>query len=125
MLEIRFEHREVLAERWETYIPLMYCAGMLVLGGLALYAWERWGRTLLLFGFGLALAIGALGLWLHSDGHPATSIGRVLRVWTLPPGDNGGVKPQLSGPPVLAPISFLGVGAIGIVACTRRRSTHH
>jgi hypothetical protein len=54
MLEIRFEHREVLAERWETYIPLVYCAGMLMLGAVGLYAWDGWGRPLLLVGFGLA-----------------------------------------------------------------------
>jgi hypothetical protein len=125
MLEIRFEHREVLAERWETYIPLVYCAGMLMLGAVGLYAWDRWGRVLLLGGFGLAFAIGAFGLWLHSDGKPARSIRRVLIAWTLPPGDNGGVKPQLSGPPVMAPLAFLGLGSIGMIACARRRSRDH
>jgi hypothetical protein len=125
MLEVRFEHREVLAERWETYIPLIYCAGMLMLGAVGLYAWDRWGRALLLVGFGLAFAIGAVGLWLHTDGHPARGIRRVLIVWTLPPGDNGGVKPQLSGPPVMAPLAFLGLGSIGMIACARRRSSHY
>jgi hypothetical protein len=125
MVEIRFEHREVMAERWETYIPLVYCAAMLMLGAVGLYAWHTWGRLLLLVGFGLAFAIGAMGLWLHSDGQPAKSLRRVLIAWTLPPGDNGGVKPQLSGPPVMAPLAFLGLGAIGMIACARRRSSPH
>jgi hypothetical protein len=120
MLEIRFEHREVLGERWESYIPLVYCAAMLLFGTVGLIAFRTWGRRLLLIGFSLGMAIGGTGLWLHSDGQPLRAIRRVLLAWTLPPGDNGGIKPQLSGPPVMAPLSFLGLSAIGVLACVRR-----
>ena len=120
MLEIRFEHREVLGERWESYIPLLYCAAMLLFGTAGLIAFRTWGRWLLLIGFSLGVAIGCVGVWLHSDGHPLGAIRRILVAWTLPPGDNGGIKPQLSGPPVLAPLGFLGLSALGILACARR-----
>ena len=120
MLEIRFEHREVLGERWESYIPLVYCAAMLLFGTVGLIAFRTWGRWLLLIGFSLGLTIGCAGLWLHSDGQPLRAIRRVVLAWRLPPGDNGGVKPQLSGPPVMAPLSFLGLSAIGVLACARR-----
>src|SRR5215470_13090369 len=89
LAEIRFEHREVLAERWESYLPLIYTGAMLLVGVVGLWAWDRWGRKLLLIGFGLALLVGVLGLWFHSDGRPFNGIRRVLTAWTLRPGDNG------------------------------------
>lgn len=120
MLEIRFEHREVLGERWESYVPLVYCAAMLLFGGAGLIAYRSWGRRLLLIGFSIGFVVGCAGLWFHSDGQPLRAIRRIVLAWALPPGDNGGIKPQLSGPPVMAPLAFLGLSSVGILVCAWR-----
>lgn len=121
MIEIRWEHREVLGEQWESWIPLVYVGVMLVTGLAALRFWERSGRQALLVGFALAVVVGTLGVWFHSIGHPVTALLQVLGAWLVPIGQNGGTKVQ-SAPPVMAPLSFIGVGLIGLFACLRRFS---
>ncbi len=123
LCEIRFEHREVLAERWHAYLPLAYAEMMLPVGAASLVGWEKWGRQTLLLGFALGLVVGALGVWFHTDGHPLRGVGRVLSAWRLPPGDNGGIKPELSGPPAMAPFAFVGLGSIGLLACAPLRKS--
>jgi hypothetical protein len=116
LVEIRFEHREALGEAWQSWIPLFYSGGMLALGAAALARWHRGGRQALLVGFAGAFLIGLLGLWFHSKGHPVSGLLQVLAAWTLRPGDNGGIK--MGAPPVLAPLSFVGLGSMGVIACS-------
>ena len=118
LVEIRFEHREVLGEAWQSWIPLLYCGAMLALGAAALTRWHRGGRRVLQVGFAVAFLIGLLGLWFHSDGHPLSGVLQVLAAWTLRPGANGGIK--LGSPPVLAPLAFVGLGSMGVLACSWR-----
>jgi len=118
LLEIRFEHREALGEAWQSWIPLLYSGAMLALGAAALTRWHRGGRQVLLVGFAAAFLIGFLGLWFHSDGHPISGVFQVLAAWALRPGDDGGVK--MGAPPVLAPLAFVGLGSMGVLACSWR-----
>jgi hypothetical protein len=115
LVEIRFEHRAALGEDWQSWIPLFYSAAMLVLGAVGLARWDRGGRRMLLVGFAVACVVGLLGLWFHSDGHPLTGVLQVLAAWTLRPGASGGIK--AGGPPVLAPLAFMGLGSMGVLAC--------
>jgi hypothetical protein len=110
LVEIRFEHREVLGEAWQSWIPLMYCGAMLALGAAALTRWHRGGRQVLLVGFAAAFLIGLLGLWF--------GVVQVLAAWALRPGDAGGIK--IGAPPVLAPLAFVGLGSMGVLACSWR-----
>jgi len=118
LVEIRFEHREALAEAWQSWIPLFYCGAMLALGAAALTRWHRGGRQVLLVGFATAFLIGLLGLWFHSEGHPISGVFRVLGAWALRPGDAGGIR--IGTPPVLAPLAFVGLGSMGVLACSWR-----
>jgi hypothetical protein len=118
LVEIRFEHRTVLGEAWQAWIPLFYCGGMVAVGAGGLARWHRGGRRVLLVGFAVAFLIGLLGLWFHSDGHPISGVLQVLRAWTLRPGADGGVK--VGAPPVLAPLAFIGLGSMGVLACSWR-----
>jgi hypothetical protein len=118
LMEIRFEHREALGEAWQSWIPLVYCSAMLVLGAVALTRWHRGGRQVLLVGFAAALLIGLLGLWFHSKGHPITGVLQVLAAWALRPGDIGAIK--MGEPPVMAPLAFVGLGSMGVLACSWR-----
>jgi len=115
LVEIRFEHREALGEAWQSWIPLVYCSAMLVLSAVALIRWYRGGRQVLLAGFAAAFLVGLLGLWFHSKGHPISGVLQVLGAWALRPGDSGGIK--MGEPPVLAPLAFVGLGSIGVLAC--------
>src|SRR5205085_2300079 len=98
LLEIRFEHREVLGETWRSWIPLGYAALLLACGIPAWMRWSNGGRKLLAALFAAALAIGLLGAWFHSDGRPFRTMARVAAAWALPPGKDGGMKAG-SAPP--------------------------
>jgi hypothetical protein len=123
LLEVRFEHREALGQNWRAWLPLGYGAALLLGGGAALVFWRRGGRLVLEALFALAFAVGALGMWFHSDGHPLAELWRVLSAWGLLPGQDGGMKIG-SAPPVLAPAAFWGLGAIGLIACLHDRADH-
>ncbi len=118
LVEIRFEHRAVLGEAWQSWIPLFYSGGMVALGAGGLVRWHRGGRQVLQVGFAVSFLIGLLGLWFHSDGHPLSGVLQVLAAWTLRPGANGGIK--LGAPPVLAPLAFVGLGSMGVLTCSWR-----
>ncbi len=118
LVELRFEHREVLGETWRAWLPLVYAALLIVGGGAALLRFRRGGRRVLGVLFGLAVVIGALGLWFHSDGHPLRALGQLGGAWWIPLGKDGGVKIG-SQPPTLAPAAFLGIGLIGLLACRK------
>jgi hypothetical protein len=117
--EIRFEHREALGETWHAWVPLAYVALLLIVGGTALLRFQGGGRQVLLVLFCLALGVGAAGIWFHSDGHPAHALARMASTWLTKPGTDGGIKVG-SDPPVLAPAAFIGIGILGLLACSRR-----
>ncbi len=123
LAEVRFEHREILGETWRAWLPLGYGASLLLAGSVALLRWRRGGRPVLATLFTIALALGALGIWFHSGGHPLTQLVRVLSAWRLPPGQDGGMKIG-SAPPALAPGAFSGLGLIGLIACLRDGPDH-
>ena len=118
LVEIRFEHREALGETWHAWLPLAYLAVLLVAGTASLLYFRRGGRRVLAALFGLAMIIGALGLWFHSGGHPLAALGRVAGAWLSSPGSDGGVEVG-GAPPALAPAAFLGLGLLGIVSCRK------
>jgi len=120
LAEIRFEHREVVAETWVAWLPIAYAALLLVAGGAALLRFRRGGREILRVLFAAALVVGTLGVWFHSGGHPARKAQQVLSAFALEPGKNGGVKIGTEPPP-LAPAAFCGLGFIGLIACRRRQ----
>ncbi len=120
LAEIRFEHREVLGETWHAWIPLAWALVLLVSGGVSLARFRQGGRAVLAFLFGLTAAVGALGIWFHSGGHPLRGAAQVLSAWVLSPGQNGGIKIG-SQPPALAPAAFCGLGLLGLLACRRQK----
>ncbi len=118
-VEVRFEHREALGERWPAWIPLVYAVALAVLGAAALARWERGGREALLRLFALGLVVGPAGVLFHTGGHPLRAVGEVLSAWALRPGESGGIGRD--HPPALAPLAFAGLSALGVVVCARGR----
>jgi len=116
LVEIRFEHREVLGETWVAWLPLASAALLLVGGAVALPFWRRGGRGVLTALFAVAFVVGTVGVWFHSHGQPFAHVTKVLSAWLLHPGQSGGV-PVGTEPPALAPAAFCGLGLLGLIAC--------
>ena len=114
LVEVRFEHQAVLGKKWQTWIPLIYCSAMLIIGPLAMTIWQRGGRQLLATGFALAPILGLLGFWFHSKEDPVLAVSKVFKVICMAPGK---IALDVDGPPVLAPLALTGLGLIGVVLC--------
>lgn len=119
LTDIRWEHRVELGRQWQTWIPIVYSALMIIVGAVCVYFWESWGRKVLFAGFALSLIVGALGFFFHGQGQSFEALFREISAWTIPPGTNGGIKVG-SEPPIMAPLSFIGLGLLGILVCSKR-----
>ena len=119
LMDIRWEHRVELGRQWQTWIPLVYIGAMLAVGIISLYRWEGWGPKVLRVGFGLALIVGLLGVWFHGGKDLVGDFREILLAWTIPLGTNGGTQVS-ADPPVMAPLAFVGLGLIGLLACSKR-----
>jgi hypothetical protein len=121
VVELRFEHREALGETWRSWIPLVYGGTTVLVGSFALLRWQAGGRRWLAALFGAGLLVGLAGFWFHTDGHPLRAVIDALAAFSIPLGQDGGVKPG-SKPPSLAPLAFCGQGLLGLLACGRIRA---
>lgn len=103
---------------------------------------ERGGRQLLFWAFAVALIVGTVGFWQHNGEHFGQRIAGVFTVWgeTAPEdqhsgekngGENSAGENQGQGNdsrkheealllPVFAPLTFAGLGILGMLACARR-----
>ncbi len=122
LLELRFEHREVLGESWQSWIPLVYCGLTLATGATSLFRWRTWGRATLGALFALAIVVGIAGFWFHTGGHLLVGMRDLLGAWRIPLGQDGGIKIG-SRPPALAPLAFCGLGALGALICFAPRTS--
>jgi hypothetical protein len=113
LLELRFEHRDALANQPASWIPIAYCAVLIVAGAVALLRWGSWGRVTLGALFAAGIAVGLCGVWFHNGGHPAEALSTIVNAWR---GTKIGDRP-----PPLAPLAFCGLGAIGTVTCFGKR----
>ncbi|MDQ6789009.1 MAG: hypothetical protein M3033_19575 [Acidobacteriota bacterium] len=140
LFEIRMEHQDVLGEFKIAWIPILYSGLMIIAGFAALFFWNRGGRQILFCAFAAALIVGAVGFWQHNEQNFGRRISFIFTVW----GDSTSKK-QSSGkdessaagnqdqqpngsreikvpviPPILAPLTFAGLGILGMFACARR-----
>lgn len=114
LLEIRYDHNHVLRYAKIAWTPIVYSAVMIVAGAVSLSAWDGWGRPLMLWLFAAGLIVGLVGFWLHNGGHPLEGLGRMFSPWA------GQHPDPMERPPVLAPLAFAGLGALGWAACLPR-----
>jgi hypothetical protein len=115
--EIRYEHRAVLAERWQAWIPVAYSLMMATVGMLCAVTWTRIAQALLMCGFAAGILVGAAGVWFHTDGHLAQAASRWLTSILSAPGQ---VLSLESTPPMMAPLAFMGLGLLGLLLCLER-----
>lgn len=113
VIDLRSEHVDVVRQNWKAWIPIVYSGVMVLVGAAALAKWQQWGRQALLFSFAAAFVVGGLGFWFHNQGHPIAAVMTVLSAWTQP-------LHHPDAPPPLAPLSFAGLGFLGMLSCARR-----
>jgi hypothetical protein len=113
LAEIRYEHRIVLSEKWQAWIPVIYLSLSCVLGPFALIFFRRWGKAAFIFCFVSAITVGVAGFFLHAKGQP---IQRVQHVITEDFKEPGHLQPEAEEfPPILAPLAITGLGLIGVL----------
>ena len=89
------------------WMPLAWCAALLIVAPFALRSWRSWGAPALRVAFAIAAALGIAGLLFHNHGDLAGAARALV-----------GTKAPV--PPILAPLAFVGLGLLGVVACTER-----
>ena len=109
LLETRFEHRHAVLERSVAWTPIVVSAAMLPVSALGLVCWPAFGRRALFVAYAAVTIVGGAGFWFHSRSHPLALLQLAAQSWVRP------VK--YAGPPPLAPLSFCGLGAMGMLAC--------
>ncbi|HEX4797408.1 MAG TPA: hypothetical protein VH370_26675 [Humisphaera sp.] len=114
MMDIRVEHVDVVHRRSVAWLPILYCGLMAVASVGATFVWNSRARRLMIVLFLLAFLVGGTGFFLHNQGHIGEAITGPVHAW---------IDPKMShsdSPPQLAPLSFAGLGMIGILASLRR-----
>lgn len=143
LLEIRSAHQDILGEHAVGWTPVIYSALMIIAGILGLIFWQSWGRRLLFGAFAVGLIVGVLGFWQHNEEHFGQRLGYVFTVWGKATaahhehdeqnGESAGNHEHANSggrespapliPPVFAPLTFAGLGLIGMLACAGRFQT--
>lgn len=118
LVEIRYEHQAVLGEKWQSWIPIIYLLAMLVLMPLGQFHFGRLGGKLLMCCFAGLVIVGTLGFWLHTKGKPVQGVIHIVQVDLKEPGHLlQEASDEDTHPPLLAPLSLVGLGVIGILTC--------
>lgn len=115
LAEIRFEHQAVLAEKWQSWIPIAYLSSMLLVGPIGILTIEKFGRILLVILFAGLMILGIVGFGFHSQGKPLARLNNVISVDLSRPGQLTASDSNDTVPPLLAPLSLVGLGAIGVL----------
>jgi hypothetical protein len=113
LVEIRFEHKTVLAEKWQAWIPCGYLMMMAIVGPLSMLFFRKFGRIILVVCFAGLAIVGSLGFWFHSKGKPVEKVSTILATDLKEPGHLEADDDQVA--PVLAPLSLIGLGTIGLI----------
>jgi hypothetical protein len=113
MLDIRYEHRQVVGEEPVAWTPIFFSLSMLLAIPLGVLLWRNGGKFLLVFSYTGSIVVGALGLYFHSNGQWMTRLQDIFSVWQSWITKIDTTVPV--NPPLLAPLSFCGLGAIGLL----------
>jgi hypothetical protein len=117
VLDIRVEHVEAVRDHRIAWVPIIYSAATAVVCLVAFVLWKKSMRRVVLPIFLLSMVVGGTGAYLHSHGKPKKLFLVTTQAWTDPTMDHP------DGPPLSAPLAFVGLGAIGVLACLERFSS--
>jgi hypothetical protein len=114
MSDIRVEHVEAVHDHTVAWLPIAYSAFMTVACAIAFIFWNKTARRIMIPLFLLAFIVGGLGFYFHNHGHIVDVIKDSMNAWTDPS------MTHPDGPPEVAPLSFTGLGLLGILASLKR-----
>jgi len=116
LVEIRFQHSVVMGDKWQSWIPVVYLTSLLVLVPVGMMFFRRFGRNLLIILFSGLVVIGTLGFWFHSKNKPIQAVLHVIATDLEQPGHiNISNEDEETNPPLFAPLSLAGLGAMGVL----------
>lgn len=114
LADIRYEHRAVLAEKWESWIPIFFLMFSALIGTLGLFFYRSFGKLALILCFLCATGIGIVGFFLHGKGQPLSRLKHVIEQDFKEPGH---LELEEEYPPILAPLAITGLGLLGLSIC--------
>jgi hypothetical protein len=114
MSDIRVEHVDVVHERSIAWLPIIYSGFMTLACFVAFIFWNRIARLIMIPLFLIALVVGGMGFYFHNHGNITDVIKTSISAWTDPNLDHP------DGPPQVAPLSFAGLGVLGVLASLKR-----
>jgi len=120
LLEIRFEHQAVLGETWRAWIPLGYLSLMCVIIPIGVFTIDRFGSKLLAVAFSGLMIVGSLGFWFHGKDKLSQRIETIISTIVSQPGRLLETNDQDTTAPLLAPLSLVGLGAMGFLISMMR-----
>lgn len=116
LIEIRFQHSVVMGDKWQSWIPVAYLTALLVLVPVGMIFFQRLGRRLLIVLFSGLIVVGTLGFWFHSKNKPIQAVWHVIATDLEEPGHiKISNEDEETNPPLFAPLSLAGLGAIGVL----------
>jgi hypothetical protein len=113
LIQVRYDHRSVIGEDAIGWIPIVFSIVMIVVSLFGLLFWRRGGRGVLKGFYFLAIVIGLVGFWYHTNGKVVRAVQHDLSAWIRK-------IPDEDKPPAFAPLAFAGFGLLGLLACAKR-----
>lgn len=114
VFEVRYEHRHVIKEHWEGWIPIVY-SGLAALGCLIGMAKAKSARTVAAVIFFLGFAVSGTGLYKHTQFRAVA-----FEKFIFPDRDiyetvNGQRRSVVLSQPLAAPLGIMGLASVGFV----------
>ena len=108
----------MLGEKLAAYVPILFSALGFIIASLAAFKWqEKWIRVLHIYLF-LALAVGVGGMYFHNEDRlEGKTEAREMKDGDIKEDEK---KAEEKTPPILAPVAFTGLGAVGLLGTYRR-----
>jgi len=105
------EHWDVLSSEWMSYVPIVFGALGLVLGGITVSRWvERWIRVFQIYLLA-AFIVAGTGFYLHVAESDEDELAP----------EKVELEKEEKAKPLLAPLSFAGLAAFGLLGTSRSR----
>ena len=108
LIQVRYDHRSVIGENAIGWIPIIFSIAMIFISSFGLLFWSKGGRRVLQGFYLVAIVVGLVGFWYHTNGKPGRALEHDLSVWIRK-------IPDEDKPPAFAPLAFAGFGILGVL----------
>jgi hypothetical protein len=113
LIQVRYDHRSVIGEDAIGWIPIIFSIAMIFISSFGLLFWSKGGRRVLQWFYLVAIVVGLVGCWYHTNGRVVRALQHSLSAWIRK-------IPDEDKPPAFAPLTFAGIGILGVLVCAKR-----